>query len=598
MDFVSIEQHGFIGNLGSCALVRTDGTIDWCCLPRLDSPSVFASMLDAERGGFFSIHPAGATTTRQEYVDLTAILRTTFTTETGVVELTDWMHMGGFSSEEEEHHTFPALYRFVRCTKGTVEMTVCFNPRLNYGRDATALEAAPDGSIVVAGASDQLRLHTSLPLAPSPQGMTGHARLRSGQSLTFICTYGSVERSDVPPAMRSYERTCEYWQRWIATGRDRCCHLLPAWQQIVDRSCVTLKILAGGKGIAAAATTSLPEIIGGSHNWDYRFNWIRDTSFTVQALCSIGHFFDAREFLDWLTELLLTGGRRPADLQVLYPLHAASLMPEQELSHLRGCADSRPVRIGNAASTQRQADIYGEVLRTVFLAEELQPKVDQSLSGVLRDIVEYVCEIWKEPDHGIWEMRTPPRQYTYSKVMCWVAIDHGIRLAETHGWQVDLDHWRQERDAVRTTVLEQGWNPRLDAFTQSFGSDELDATALLFPLLGFLPPDDPKALSTLDVLLRELSDGPFVYRSSAHRREEGAFGLCSFWMVEALLAAGRSDQAREHFEELIRSANHLGLFAEEIDPKSKSFLGNFPQAFTHVGLINSAVALSRAFATA
>ncbi|MFH1444738.1 MAG: glycoside hydrolase family 15 protein [Candidatus Peregrinibacteria bacterium] len=600
MDFLPIEQHGFIGNLGSCALVRTDGTIDWCCLPRLDSPSVFASLLDPERGGFFSIHPTSSSTTaRQEYIENTAILLTTFSTDQGVIEITDWMHMGGFSSEEEEHHRLPALYRLVRCTEGAVEISVSFNPRLNYARDATALEAASDGSIIASSPSDILRLHTSLAFSPADgNGMTAQHTLRSGQSLTFICTYGSVERTDVPPALRSLERTKDYWSQWIDAGHGHGCHILPEWQSHVDRSCITLKILAGGKGIAAAATTSLPEVIGGSDNWDYRFNWIRDTSFTVQALCSIGHFYDAREFLGWLTDLLLAGGRRPADLQVLYPLHAATLTPEQELSHLRGYADSRPVRIGNAASTQRQSDVYGEILRTVFLAEELHPKIDQGLSGVLRDIVDYVCEIWEEPDNGIWELRQPPKHYTYSKVMCWVAIDHGLRLAKTHGWQVDTERWQKECDAIQALVLEQSWNPRLDAFTQSFGSDVLDATALLFPLLGFLPPDDPKALSTLDVIVRELTDGPFVYRSSNHHKhkKEGAFGLCSFWLVEALLAAGRSEQAREYFEELMRCSNHVGLYAEEIDPKTKSFLGNFPQAFTHVGLINCAVAVSRAFA--
>lgn len=601
MDFAPIADHGFIGNLGSCALVRTDGTIDWCCLPRLDSPSVFASILDPERGGSFAIHPTDASAVaRQDYREGTAVLRTTFTAECGTVEMLDWIHMGGFSSEEEEHHTLPALYRLVHCTEGTMDITVRFDPRLNYGRDETALEAMPDGSVVASSASDVLRLHSIVPLSPSADGgMTGRHTLQAGQRIAFICTYGSVERADIPPAYRSLERTEEYWRQWVSQGHGKGCHILPEWQAMVDRSCITLKILAGGRGIAAAATTSLPEIIGGSHNWDYRFNWIRDTSFTIQALCAVGHTYDAREFLEWISELLLSGGRRPADLQVLYPLHAATLQPEQELSHLRGYRDSRPVRIGNAAASQRQTDLYGGILRTVFLAEELQPSVDHALSGVLRDIVDYVCEIWHEPDHGIWELREEPKHYTHSKVMCWVALDHGIRLAEAHHWQVDLERWKQECDALHALILEQGWNPRLDAFTQSFGSDVLDATALLFPLLGFLPPDDPKALSTLDVIVRELADGPFVYRSSRHRSDkgEGSFGLCNFWLVEALLAAGRPDQARANFEQLLAAGNHVGLFAEEIDPKTGAFLGNIPQAFTHVGLINSAVALSRAFAS-
>jgi len=278
---------------------------------------------------------------------------------------------------------------------------------------------------------------------------------------------------------------------------------------------------------------------------------------------------------------------------VLYPLHSATLRSEEELPHLRGYLDSRPVRIGNAAAAQRQHDIYGEILEAVFQSEHLHLGMDHALSGVLRDIVDYVCDIWREPDNGIWELRTEPRHYVYSKVMCWVALDRGIRLAEAHQWNVDLVRWKRERTAIYNDVMEHGYSKKRKSFIQAYDSDVLDATALLFPVLEFLPPDHPFALQTLSTIQDELADGVLVYRSSAHHRKEGAFVFCSFWLVDALAFAGRLQEARRHFEELLRMGNHLGLYSEEIDPATGDFLGNFPQAFTHVGLINSAIYLLR-----
>lgn len=594
MDFRPISSYGFIGNLGSCALVGTDGSVDWCCLPRLDSPSIFCKILDPEKGGSFCIAPAGNHhRVRQSYVPENGILRTQFACDGGRIEVLDWMHMGDFSIETREWHRLPALYRMARCVEGSVDVSVLFDPRLDYARANTTL-ALIDVGVLAEGGGDAIHLHADRPFELTERGARSRFTLHAGEEAAFVCAYGRTERGALPGAEESLRSSMAYWTRWISQCDEGACLMIGEWHPYVIRSSIVLKMLSGGQGIAAAATSSLPETPGRGDNWDYRFNWIRDTSFTVQALSSLGHLHDARLFIDWLIELLSGSGRRPADLQVLYPLYGNALRPEEELAHLRGYADSRPVRIGNAASHQRQLDIYGEVLETVYRSKHLHMGVGHSLSQVLGDIVDYVCDAWKEPDSGIWELRVEPRHYAYSKVMCWVALDRGVRLAETHQWGKDVSRWKRERDAVRAFVMERCYSEKHGSFMQAAGSDTLDATALLFPLLEFLPPDHPYALSTLDTIERELCHDELVYRSSDHHGKEGAFGFCCFWRVDALVLAGRLEEARGHFLSLLERRNHVGLFAEEIDPKTGAFLGNFPQAFTHVGLINSALYLARA----
>ncbi len=568
-----------------------DGSIDWCCLPLLDSPSVFGAILDPDRGGHFSIRPArDLRDVRQEYLQDTNVLRTVFTTATGELELLDWMPMGGFTLTPEENHCLPAVYRLARCLSGTVELTAEFHPRCDYGRAAMTF-ATEDGGFVARAKGDTVHLHTVFPMTIDDRGVTGTHLMKEGEDKAFLCAYGGLDPTDLPPPLRSLERTVEHWKHWANECEDGACPFPGGWENEVKRSCLMLRILAGGRGIAAAATTSLPEMIGADHNWDYRFSWVRDSAFTVRALTSAGHFSDAVEFFEWIVDLLHHEGRRPADLRVLYPLHGGTLSPEQELIHLRGYGDSRPVRIGNAAADQRQLDLYGEILNAVYAVETLPTHVSEQLGFVLRDIVEYVCGIWKEPDYGIWELRDSERHYTYSKVMCWVALDRGIRLAVRHGWKADIKKWKKERDAIHADVMDLGWSEKRQAFMQSYGSDILDASAALFPILGFLPPDHPRVLSTIEAVERDLGEGPLVYRSERHRGKEGAFGFCSFWLAEAEVLCGKRDKALWRFQELLKLANHVGLFAEEIDPKSGAFLGNFPQAFTHVGLINVATAL-------
>ncbi len=589
-DFRPISSYGFIGNQGSCALVNQNGSIDWCCLPRLDSPSVFASILDPRKGGSFSIeildHPAEVT---QLYVPDTPILITTFKTSAGTLEVHDWMHMGPWSEKEEVWHRIPAIYRSLHVVSGEVHARIHFDPKLDYARGVTKLSKYEQG-IRAEHPTDSLLLQTDLPFVISEEGAVAECSMKAWERTTLICSYGST---DVPNAEESLEQTKKYWHTWMAKAEKTSVDVLGEWYPIVARSAITLKILAGGDGIAAAATTSLPEFPGSYHNWDYRFNWMRDTSFTLQAFTVLGYTDDAREFLEWLTELLSEEGRRPADLKVLYPLYGTTLHPEEELEHLRGYLDSKPVRIGNAASEQQQNDIYGEILDCVFRFERLKPGIDERLRNVLIGIIEYVCDIWRNPDHGIWELRQEPKHYVYSKVMCWVALDRGIKLAEKHAWNADIARWKEERAAIVEDVMTNGFSQKRNAFMQAYGDDQLDATALLFPILEFIPGDHPYVIGTLEATQKVLTDGALVYLSERHKKKEGTFGLCSFWLVDALVFAGRLDEARENLLKLMSYANHVGLYAEQIDADG-TFLGNFPQAFTHVGLMNSALYLAQA----
>lgn len=489
------------------------------------------------------------------------------------------------------------FYRLVRCLQGQVTIEAFFDPQLNYARSPTTIKTRLYG-LIAFGNKDIVCLRTTCPFRETERGARSVCSLSAGEDHTFICTYGSMEHKPLPAALESLAQTKNYWETWVHDCQKGACPFMGTWNNEAVRSSLVLKILAGGHGIAAAATTSLPEVLGGQDNWDYRFSWIRDTSFTIQALTSMGHMEDAREFLDWLCITLCSGDVKPADLKMLYPLHGETLPPEEELTHFTGYEHSRPVRIGNAAAGQHQIDIYGEILETIFRSEHLHPGAEHVINTMLQKIVDHVCDIWQEPDDGIWELRTGPQHYVYSKVMCWVALDRGIRLAEEHKWHADITRWKKERDNIHSAILERGYSEKRKCFVQAFDSERIDATALLFPLLEFLSPNHPYAQNTLETIQRELANGALVYRSDEHHGKEGAFGLCSFWLVDALAIAGHLEKAIENFLELLQCANHVGLYAEEIDPKTNAFLGNFPQAFTHVGLINSAAYLGRSQVTA
>ncbi len=587
-----INDYGIIGNLGSCALVGLDGSIDWCCLPHLDSPALFSALLDSKKGGRFQITPEGEYKSSQAYMENTNILETTFTTSTGAVKVTDFMPFVGEGKDSER----PVIYRVVRGVSGKVRLDITYEPRLDYARADTRLTG--DGKKIVAeGGGQSAALTSTAALTINGDMAGGSIEINSGDEIVFALGYGD-NLDNAPQAGEALRATAEAWKGWAHRCEESKCVFGGPWHDQVVRSAFTLKMLTHSHtgAVAAAATTSLPEEIGGERNWDYRFAWLRDASFTVQALHNLGHRKEAAAFLDWFQQAI-SPHAGPSEIQIMYGLHGETALEEVELTHLEGYRGSRPVRIGNKASEQRQLDIYGEVIDAAYQLTRYGSELEATHWPFICSLADYVSDAWKEKDAGIWEVRGGNAHFVYSKVMCWVALDRAIKLSRALGHAGDVKRWTAGAEAVREAVLTEGYNDRIGAFVQSFGSDVLDASNLLIPLVGFLPFDDPRVKSTIDATKRELSDGTFVHRYRADdglTGNEGAFLLCSFWLIDCLTLSGRVDEAREAFEKIAGYANHLGLFAEEIDPATGEFLGNFPQAFTHIGFINSALYLGRA----
>jgi GH15 family glucan-1,4-alpha-glucosidase len=593
-----ISDYALIGNRHTCALVARDGSIDWCCLPHLDSPSVFAALLDARRGGRWRIAPAGEAEVTRAYLGPSAALRTEFRGAGGVLRLTDFLPIrdGGAGRQSESSH---CIVRHVRCVEGETEVEVEWTPRPNYAREDVVLSR--EGRVVVAR-SPRYELALAgfpddVPLSLEGASVRARVRLRAGEGFNLACAWGGADPDPVAwTAEHHLEDALRWWEAWAGS-----CRVPPGaepWRELILRSGMVLKLLTneGSGAIAAAPTTSLPEEIGGVRNWDYRFCWVRDSSMIARALLALGHAGDARDFLAFL-EGAAAQHRDPARIQVMYGLRGETRLTEYTLGHLDGYRDSAPVRIGNAAALQRQLDIYGELLDAARELARIGHPPSAAQWAWLRAVADYVCGIWRGTDRGIWEVRGPERHFTYSKVMCWVALDRALGLAEALGLEADTARWARERERIRAAVLEHGFDPRQGAFTQSFGSPVLDASALLLPIVGFLPPDDPRVGGTVDAVLRTLTEDGLVFRYPAEETPdgvgggEGAFGICTFWLAHALALCGRLDEAREVFAGMASRANDVGLFPEEIDPATGGFLGNFPQAFTHVGLIDAARAL-------
>jgi alpha,alpha-trehalase len=601
-DYPPIESLGLIGNRHTCALVDTNGAIVWCCLPHLDSPSVFGSLLDRARGGHWRVGPAREASAERSYIRASSVLDTVFRTKDGVLRLRDFLPIRRGRGIEISR-SFHSIMRIIRCEEGETEVTMHWAPRSNYGRDDVTL--IRHGSVVEARSQSGSVWLSGLPedvdVRLQEAGVHLHARLVAGESLHFVSSWDEPLADASPAAVEDYLLdTLAWWDQWAAS-----CRVDPgaeAWREMILRSGMVLKLLTNERSgaIAAAPTTSLPEEIGGVRNWDYRFCWVRDASLITQALVALGRKEDGIAFLRFLESAAAQHGD-PARVQVLYGLNGERNVPEYNLGHLDGYRDSRPVRIGNAAALQRQLDVYGELLQAAYdlllIGHELSPEQWTWLRGV----ADYVCETWTLKDRGIWEVRGPERHFTYSKLMCWVALDRSLRIAQRLGWSDEgTGRWRRERAAIRTAILEQGYDESLQTFVQSFGSTALDASSLLVARVGFLPAEDPRFQGTIEATLRDLTENGLVYRYLAEEGEdgvsggEGAFGLCTFWLADALSLSGRVEEAREIFEGMLGRANDLGLFPEEIDPRTGVFLGNFPQAFTHVGLIDSSYLLSRA----
>jgi GH15 family glucan-1,4-alpha-glucosidase len=592
-DYLPIAEHGIIGDLHSAALVGSDGTIDWFCPGRFDAPSIFGAILDAERGGFFRLTPIRCQwTSRQLYVPDTNVLITRFLSEDGVGEVVDFMPVG----ERRLGGHRQRLVRTVLCVKGALHFCAEVEPRFDYGREKAEVALVENGAMFATPALT-LALSSQMPLERTAQGARATFHLEQGESATFV-----LEEDDSPrpysndEAHNLFSETTEYWSRWIAHARYQ-----GRWREIVRRSALTLKLLTyrPSGAIIAAATTSLPEQLGGKRNWDYRFTWIRDAAFSLYGLLRLGFTEEAAAFGNWLTDRFREGHQgESGPLQIMYAIDGGSDLQEEILDHLEGYCGSAPVRIGNGAADQLQLDIYGELVDSIYLKNKYGTPISHDAWMDLSKIVDWVSENWDRADEGIWEVRGGRKQFTYSRLMCWVAVERSIRIARQRGLPADLVAWARTRDEIYRQIMEKGWNAERGAFVQHFGSDVLDASNLLMPLVKFVSPTDPRWLSTLDRMTEELVSDTLVYRYNAKASpdglegEEGTFSICSFWYVEALARAGRLDQARIAFEKMLTYANHLGLFSEEIGPHGEQ-LGNFPQAFTHLALISAATNLDR-----
>lgn len=602
--YPAIEDHGAIGDLHTVALVGRDGAIDWCCLPDLDSPSVFAALLDHDRGGRFRVSARGAAPGDQRYLTDTNVLETSFAGDGATLTITDHLPVSGtLAGSGGSSRCDHAIHRLLRAEGGPVEVEVEWSPRPDHARQIPQIVADGDGllawcgdiAVGLWGLGDDAEIHHD------GIGPVARARfvLADGDRRLLVCRWGadpadaSLEVGD-----RALSASIEAWRTWVheeaATGaRD--------WagdhaEQVV-RSELVLKLLshAGTGAIAAAATTSLPEEIGGVRNWDYRYSWIRDSALAAQALYALGHRADATAFIQWAERAASRQDDRDRGLQIVYTLDGSGEIDEGELVNLEGYRRSAPVRIGNGAAGQLQLDIYGELISAAYEVDRLDGELDPEVRAFLPQVADEACHAWQHPDYGIWEPRNGPFHHVYSKVMVWMALDRAVRLAEGGVIDGDVEGWCRNIDLVRDEVLERGFDPALGAFRQSYERGIVDASNLLIPLTEFLPFDDPRVQANLDRTLDELMTDGLVHRyhgDDGVAGGEGAFGLCTFWAVDALALSGRVDEASELYRSMLARANHLGLFSEQIDPASGGFLGNFPQAFTHLGVINSALYLA------
>jgi len=606
--YPNVSDHGLIGDLQTAALVTTDGAINWFCCPRFDSPSVFASLLDADRGGHFKISPAREDcVTKQLYLPDTAVLVTRFMTPDGVGELHDFMPIAG--KRVTDRHR---IVRQLRVVRGTMQFVVDLQPGFDYARAQHTVGVTADGATftpVVQGAQvDRLTLHVVGSSASSlaEQGIEVKATDGGGLRMTRTLHAGQVwgvilESNGGPPRrlhpddiQRLHNETVEFWRRWLsgATYRGR-------WREMVVRSALTLKLMtyAPTGGIVAAPTAALPEQVGGERNWDYRYTWIRDGSFSIYALLGLGFTEEAAAFGDWLRDRAAEqSGGDSGPMKIMYRVDGSSDLTEFSLDHFEGWRGSRPVRIGNGAADQLQLDIYGEMMDAMFLADQRGVQTGHQSWLELASLMDWLCEHWDQPDEGIWETRGGRKNFLYGRVQCWVALDRAVKMATSRARPADLLRWRTERDAIYNQIFEKGWNPRIGGFTQFYGSEVLDSSLLMMPQQGLIAPKDPMWLSTLQAIDRELVSDSLVYRYSPSASpdglagNEGTFSLCTFWYVDTLARAGRLNEAILTFEKMHTYANHLGLFSEEIGATGEQ-LGNFPQAFSHLALISAAVNL-------
>jgi GH15 family glucan-1,4-alpha-glucosidase len=601
--YPDISEHGLIGDLQTAALVSTDGTIDWFCCPRFDAPSVFASLLDADKGGYFRIAPdTDNYVSKQLYLPDTAMLITRFLTQDGVGEVTDFMPIAPMQVTDRHQ-----LVRQIKVVRGSVKFVIDIKPRFDYGRAKHKLDVTENGFVFSADGL-QFTLHPTGERDVSLGDHGSHSVERIGDDLRLTSTLhegesagmmlesmGGSPRRISPAEMDSLiSDTSQFWQNWLrrSTYRGR-------WREMVSRSAMTLKLMtyAPTGALVAAPTAGLPEQTGGERNWDYRYTWIRDASFSVYALLGLGYGNEAASFGQWVRDRVIEhSGDGASPLKIMYRVDGSSDLSEETLDHFEGWRGSKPVRIGNGAADQLQLDIYGEALDAVAEIDARGLQLGSTGWRALARMIDWLCDNWNQPDEGVWETRGGRKDFTYGRVQCWVALDRAIRLAEGLGRPADITRWRGERDAVYEQVMARGWHEQRKAFVQHYDTDVLDSSLLMMPLMGFVSPFDPMWLSTLDAMNSELVSDSLVYRYNPSaspdglQGSEGTFSLCTFWYVDALARSGRLADAELVFQKMQTYANHLGLYSEEIGMTGEQ-LGNFPQAFSHLSLINAAINL-------
>ncbi len=600
MDSLPIGDYALLSDCRSAALVSRDGSVDWLCFPRFDGPSVFCRLLDPA-GGRFAIRPSGEFQASRRYVDQTMVLETTFTTEGGTAVLTDALAVG----RNERGHGLGVrspgvLLRRLACTGGEIEAEVSYAPRPEYGLVHPILIPVP-GGLDTRGGADRLLLSTAVSFDVDGATATGRIRLAAGQAAVFALGHAQMTAPPLAPwtpeeITARLDDTVEGWRSWSALHQT----YEGPWRELVLHSGRVLQALtfASTGAIVAAPTTSLPETVGGGRNWDYRYTWVRDASLTMDALWVAACPNEAGKFFTFLADAAASQLQSAMDLQIMFGVGGERDLSERELPHLAGWRDSRPVRVGNGAWLQRQLDVYGELLlaaqRLVDQLGELNPVTRRFLATA----ADTAAACWREKDQGIWEIRGEPRDFLYSKLMCWVALDRAIALARYLGAEDRVADWAAGRDEIRAAILERGWNERAGAFTQAFGSEDLDASNLMLVITGFLAGDDPRMKATIDATAKRLTDKRgLVYRYLGHdglSGEEGTFLLCTFWLAQAQALAGDAEAATTTFERALAAINDVGLLAEEVDPRSGEMIGNFPQAFSHIGLVNAAWAITQA----
>jgi GH15 family glucan-1,4-alpha-glucosidase len=595
--YLPIEDYGIIGDLHTVALVGKNGSIDFLSYPTFDSPAIFAGLLDGEKGGRFLIRPCLETGARKQmYLPDTNVLITRTLAAAGVAEVSDFMPVG---ADPGRHH--PTLVRRAKCVRGAVSFDMVCEPRFDYGRAGHKVDPRAGEVLFHSDAPDglTLRLRTDVPVEVRDGAAVAKFTLNAGETAAFVLERagGPGENPSAAPhfVADAFKDTVNFWRTWIGHSKYQ-----GRWRETVNRSALALKLLVSDThgSLIAAATCGLPEELGGERNWDYRYTWIRDASFTLYALIRLGYTSEAGRFMRWIEERCMDLNP-DGSMQIMYGYDGRKTLTEETLPHFEGYKGSSPVRIGNGAYDQLQLDIYGELMDSVYLYNKYGEPISSELWENLVRLVDWVCDHWREKDEGIWEVRGGRKEFLYSRLMCWVAVDRAIRLADRRSFPYPFDRWRKVRDAIYYEIFQNFWDPKRQAFVQHKGVTTLDASNLLMPMVKFISPTDPRWLTTLRAIEEDLVDDSLVFRyrvgdaaSDGLMGEEGTFNMCSFWYAEVLARSGDVQQARYVFEKMLGYANHVGLYAEELGPHGEH-LGNFPQAFTHLGLISAAYAIDR-----